>query len=78
LEPADGAVVEANTITIRGRTSADAVVTINGDVAEVDSNGNFSLRVVLEEGGNVFDIIATDEQENQATEELVLFFLPRR
>jgi hypothetical protein len=51
------------------------VVSINGELVEADANGNFSLRVALDEGANVFDIIATDEEGNEATLELIVFFL---
>lgn len=62
-------------MTIRGQTLPDAVVSINGALVEVDANGNFSLRVTLDEGANVFDIIATDEEANEVTLELIVFFL---
>ena len=76
VEPANGSVVNVNTITIRGKTLADAVVSINGDLVDVDSNGNFSMTVTLEEGSNVFDIIATDEAGDEETTELVVSFAP--
>ena len=75
-EPADESVVDVNTITIRGRTLADAVVSINGGPVDVDSNGNFLLPVTLEEGPNVFDIIATDEAGDEETTQLVVSFAP--
>ena len=62
-------------VTLRGQTLAGADVSINGDLVNVDVNGNFSIQAALEEGANVFDIIATDEAGNEATEELVVFFL---
>jgi hypothetical protein len=45
-------------------------------VVEVDSQGNFSLRVTLEPGPNVFDIITTDEDGNEAAAELIVFSAP--
>ena len=76
VEPVDESVVEVSTITIRGQTLADAVVSVNGELVDVDSNGNFSLRVTLDEGPNVFDIIATDEEGNEVTSELIVFYAP--
>ena len=76
MEPADESVVEVSTITIRGRTLADAVVSVNGELVDVDSNGNFSLRVTLDEGPNVFDIMATDEEGNEVTIELIVSYAP--
>ena len=49
---------------------------MNGELLEVDSNGNFSLQVTLEEGPNVFDIIATDEEGNEVTAQLIVSFAP--
>jgi hypothetical protein len=76
VEPANGSVVGVNNVTIRGKTLADAVVSINGDPVDVDSNGNFSMTVTLEEGSNVFDIIATDEAGDEETTQLVVSFAP--
>jgi hypothetical protein len=76
VEPADESVIGVNSVTIRGKTLAGAVVSVNGDLAGVDLNGNFSLTVTLEAGPNIFDIIATDDQDNEATAQLVVSFAP--
>lgn len=67
LQPADGIVVETSTITILGKTLASALVSINGDVVDVDAAGNFSWQVNLDVGPNVFEAFATDEGGNEAT-----------
>ena len=64
-------------MTIRGQALAGAVVSINGELVELDENGSFSLRVDLEEGANFFEILATDEDGNAGREELTIFFLRR-
>ncbi len=74
--PADESVVDVSTITILGKTLASAVVSVNGDMVDVDSNGLFSLLVTLEAGPNVFDIIATDEEGNEVTTQLIVSFAP--
>ena len=76
VEPANGSVVAVNTVTILGKTTADAVVSINGEPVDVDPNGDFSVTVTLEEGSNVFDIIATDEAGDEETSQLVVSFVP--
>ena len=63
-------------VTLRGQMLVGADVSINGDLVNVDANGNFSFQVALEEGPNVFDLIATDEGGNEATLEFTVFFLP--
>jgi hypothetical protein len=76
LEPDDESIVDANIITIWGRTLADAVVTVNEELVDVDSNGEFSLEVTLDEGPNVFDIVALDEDDNEVMVQLIVSFLP--
>jgi len=75
-EPADESVVEIGRITIRGRTSPDAVVSINGEVADVDATGVFSLEVDLDEGPNVFFIIASDNDGNLQERDLLVSWVP--
>ncbi|MBI4297777.1 MAG: Ig-like domain-containing protein [Chloroflexi bacterium] len=76
MEPADGSVVEASSITIRGQTLHGVVVSVNGELVDVDSNGNFSWQVALDEGSNIIDIIASDEAGNEVTAQLVVSFAP--
>ncbi len=68
--------VEIGRITIRGRTSPDAVVSINGEVADVDATGVFSLEVDLDEGPNVFFIIASDNDGNLQERDLLVSWVP--
>jgi hypothetical protein len=76
IEPANESIVDVDTVTIRGQTLADAIVSINGESVDVDSSGNFSVPVTLEEGTNVFDIIASDEAGDEATTQLIVSFAP--
>jgi len=59
-EPADEAVVDLSRITVSGKTAADAVVSINGIVADVDPEGIFSGEINLEAGPNVIEVVASD------------------
>ncbi len=76
LEPADESVVEASPVTIRGRTLAGNVVIVNGETADVDSAGDFIFVAALEEGPNFFDIASVDEDGNDVTKRLTLFYAP--
>ncbi|HXZ94373.1 MAG TPA: hypothetical protein VEG28_00470 [Dehalococcoidia bacterium] len=76
VAPANETIVDVNTVTIQGQTLADAMVSINGESVAVDSSGNFSLPVTLEEGPNVFDIIASDQAGDQATAQLIVYYAP--
>ncbi|MBI4201059.1 MAG: hypothetical protein HY531_02070 [Chloroflexi bacterium] len=75
-EPADEIVVDVSLIKIRGKTLAGVAASINGEVVDVDANGNFSLQVTLEEGPNVFYIVATDEDGKEVTAQLTIYFAP--
>jgi len=57
--PKDNSVSESKTIPVTGRTDPRATVKVNGMVARVDANGNFSIIVVLKNGMNtiVIDVI---------------------
>ncbi len=49
------------TVSVTGLTSPDAVVSVNGLMAVVDEEGNFSVETVpLNEGANLLQIIASD------------------
>ena len=51
----------------------DAIVLINGQIADVDLRGNFSFQVILDVGFNVFDIVAVDEEGNEKTTQIIIF-----
>jgi len=76
IKPENGCVINVNTIAITGQTLPDAIVLINGELADIDSNGNFSLQIILDEGFNFFDIIAIDRKGNEVTTEIIIYLLP--
>lgn len=55
----------ARTITVEGKTEADARLTVNERVAIVDPEGNFSLVFTLSEGENLITVKAVDQAENE-------------
>ena len=58
-QPADESVVSAPTVAVKGATRPDAVVSINGALAPVDADGNFSLEVRLQPGPNRIEVLAS-------------------
>ena len=62
---------------INGTTDPDAKVTINGASVTVDSSGNFAYRATLQEGLNVFTVVATDPAGNNATATVTALYMPQ-
>ena len=75
-QPADESIISADKVEVIGITTPGAVVSINGELAEVDEGGNFTMMVVLEEGPNIIEIIASDLEGNQESRILVVIYVP--
>ncbi|MDD4984971.1 MAG: hypothetical protein PHQ43_04160 [Dehalococcoidales bacterium] len=75
-EPADEAVVDLSRITVSGNTAADAVVSINGIIADVDATGNFSEFVSLDPGPNLIEVLASDFYGNSASVLITVIYSP--
>ena len=60
--PEDNIVVDTREITVTGRASPDATVTVNGQLAQIDEFGDFltPLPVSLVAGPNLIEVIASD------------------
>ncbi len=67
-QPKDGSEIfgqNSQNVTFTGKvTKTDATVTINGNYARVDANGNFNLVVSLSQGDNNVSVKATDKAGN--------------
>ena len=79
-EPQDESVVDTLNITVSGKTTPGAVVSVsvndNVDMANVGSDGAFSLAVTLEEGPNSIEIIASDQTGNEMSSMLSVVYIP--
>jgi parallel beta-helix repeat protein len=62
-EPGDGFATNASSVTLKGNTDSDAVLTVNGKPVPV-SGERFSTTVSLEEGDNFIDVAAMDPAGN--------------
>jgi hypothetical protein len=65
IAPADGATIYGKSVIVQGKTTAGAVVSVNGNPVIADINGVFEISIDLEEGINPIDVIATDDNNNQ-------------
>ena len=75
-EPADESVVSTETVAVRGSTTADAVVSVNGAVVEVDAQGSFEAIVTLEEGPNLIEVVASDLTGADESIDIVVVYIP--
>jgi len=76
--PQDEVVVKDAVIRLVGRSSPDAVVSVNGNIVRsVDIEGNFSTPVTLIEGPNLLEVIATDYRGGQASQVLTVIYAPQ-
>ncbi|GAJ17309.1 unnamed protein product, partial [marine sediment metagenome] len=75
-EPTDESIINADKVEVIGITTPGAVVSVNGELAEVDEEGNFAMMVVLEEGPNIIEVIASDLEGNQESHTLVIIYVP--
>ncbi|HCP60348.1 MAG TPA: hypothetical protein DIT43_02075 [Dehalococcoidia bacterium] len=73
-EPADESVVDVSRITVSGSTLADAVVSINGVIADVDYQGIFTDEVNLDAGPNVIEVVASDFYGNEKSAILTVIY----
>jgi len=73
--PEDESVVNSAEVMVKGETNPDAVVTVNGTVADVDAEGKFSAVVSLEEGPNVIEVNASDFEGREASEVLSVIYV---
>jgi hypothetical protein len=57
-------------LTVRGSTLPGTVVSINGELADIDELGNFVGVSPLEEGANEIEVLASDAQGNSVSRAL--------
>ena len=74
--PGDGAVVTDRVIEFTGQTEPGALVTSGNYSAEVDEEGNWSIVLVLLEGGNRAFFTASDEAGNEETAQVTVVYDP--
>ena len=63
-------------IPVTGRSSPDATVSVNGQLATIDESGNFETLLPLEEGPNLIEVIASDLAGDIRTNVLTVIYKP--
>ena len=75
-QPKDESVVRQAALTVGGETAPDAVVSVNGQSAEVDADGNFAAIITLEQGPNSIEVITSDFSGNQQFKLISVIYTP--
>lgn len=68
--------VTQSSYELSGRTTVDALLSVNDEVLDVDEEGKFALSIELEEGPNVIEVIASNALGEQQDEVLLVFYEP--
>ncbi len=76
VEPANESVVSNSPVTVGGNTTPDAVVSINGEIVEVNALGEFAVSVLIDPGPNLIEVIASDIDGKQESAVLAIIFVP--
>ncbi|HEU0293496.1 MAG TPA: hypothetical protein VFR47_12215 [Anaerolineales bacterium] len=76
LSPLDEAVVSAPQVDVIGSAPAGSVVSVNEEILLVGDDQQFHTVVLLEEGPNLIEIIASDENGNETSALLVVTYEP--
>ncbi len=76
VEPADESVVNSAVIFVRGQTTPDAVISLDGQTVEVDVQGEFVAEISLEEGPNIIEIVASNLAGMQESTLLSVIYIP--
>lgn len=72
--PDDGEKSNRETVTVEGKAKDDHLetVTVNGEEASVDDDGAFSKRILLDNGENDIEVVATDAAGNETSETVTM------
>lgn len=76
LEPVGDTTVESPLLEVSGLTISEAVVSVDGDLARVESDGRFALQVPLVLGANLLEVVASDPLGNQISLLLSVIYEP--
>ncbi|MFC1899196.1 hypothetical protein ACFLXP_02580 [Chloroflexota bacterium] len=76
IEPINDSVVTSQTVTVRGATNADAVVSVNGKIVSVDASGSFNESVTLDLGPNFIEVLASDFDGDSAAVTITVIYSP--
>ena len=74
--PLDEAVVNTPQVDVTGSASAGVVISVSEEILIVGSDNQFKTTVALDEGPNLIEIIASDENGNEMSVLLTVTYEP--
>ena len=74
-QPEDNVIVDTDRIEVKGTTGPGAVVSANSEFTTADSQGNFVIAVMLDEGPNIIEVFTSDESGNEANLTLTVSYV---
>jgi hypothetical protein len=72
--PEDGAVVDNPWVDVIGTAPPETVISLNDEIAIADENGNFTVRVPLEDGPNEIQCVASNDAGEEADFSFIVVF----
>ena len=63
--PSGDGTLNTQNLPVSGKTSPGAVVSVDGDLVTVGSDGSFSTQLKLRQGPNDVEVVASDRQGNE-------------
>ena len=75
ITPLDESVLTTKEIDISGQTLPTAIASINGILTNVNSEGDFSSVVTLDEGPNIFEVVVSDIRGKEVGMILTVIYL---
>lgn len=76
LQPPDETVVDTPEIDVIGTAPPDTVITVNDEILLVGPEQRFEVTILLEEGPNLIEIVASDTNGNETSQLLTIFYEP--
>ena len=76
LSPLDEAIVNTPQVDVTGSAPAGAVISVNDEILIVGSDDQFKTTVALDEGPNLIEILASDENGNEMSALLTVTYEP--
>jgi hypothetical protein len=76
LSPEDGATVTTQKLKVTGQAPPETVITINDEIILVPQDASFEVEIILEEGSNLIEVVASDLSGNEIYLPITVIYEP--